>query len=129
MMPAQPPFPTAWNFPFQLCTGSQTSAWISESEDGFIVTATRQNAGSMVAFGATGALASCATAVPGANIHAPAACSAADVTVAFDSVTEVRCSHAVPGCCANRTRGAQRNIGSASAMQAFDIRQYLRPAY
>src|SRR5437867_6665643 len=46
MEPAQPPLPTAWNFPFQFASGIHTSILISESLDGFSVAATLQNAGS-----------------------------------------------------------------------------------
>src|SRR5215813_5626485 len=45
MVPAQPPLPTAWNFPFQSEAGSQTSILMSESGEGVSVAATRQNAG------------------------------------------------------------------------------------
>src|SRR5262245_11779690 len=45
MFPAQPPLPTAWNFPFHPTAGSQTSILMSESDDGASVAATRQNAG------------------------------------------------------------------------------------
>jgi hypothetical protein len=37
--------PTAWNLPFHPAIGSQTSTLMSESLDGWIVAATRQNAG------------------------------------------------------------------------------------
>src|SRR2546427_10469506 len=46
MEPAQPPLPTAWNFPFQFASGIHTSILISESLDGFSVAAPLQNAGS-----------------------------------------------------------------------------------
>src|SRR5205807_1800901 len=45
MTPAQPPLPTAWNFPFHPTAGSQTSILMSESDDGVSVAATRQKAG------------------------------------------------------------------------------------
>ena len=54
MVPAQPPLPTAWNFPFQFSAGSQTSISICESADGVRTAATRQCAGSRIA-GAAGA--------------------------------------------------------------------------
>ena len=47
MLPAHPPLPTAWNFPFHPDAGSQTSILMSESLDGVSVAATRQNAGSV----------------------------------------------------------------------------------
>src|SRR5262245_15288849 len=43
MLPAQPPLPTAWNFPFQPAVGIQTSILMSESLVGFTVAALRQN--------------------------------------------------------------------------------------
>src|ERR1022692_4980142 len=45
MEPAKPPLPAPWNLPFQLEAGIQTSNWISESDEGLITPATRQNAG------------------------------------------------------------------------------------
>src|SRR5215471_4321017 len=45
MTPAQPPFPTAWNFPFQPFAGNQTSILISESDEGLSVAAILQNSG------------------------------------------------------------------------------------
>src|SRR6184192_2874354 len=45
MLPAHPPFPTAWSLPFHPDAGIQTSILMSESIDGAIVAATRQNAG------------------------------------------------------------------------------------
>src|SRR2546425_7274685 len=53
MVPAQPPFPTASNFPFQFSDGSQTSISITESEDGFSTAATRHRGG-RVSVGAAG---------------------------------------------------------------------------
>ena len=46
IVPAQPPLPTAWNFPFQSSAGSQSSISIWESGDGARTAATRQWAGS-----------------------------------------------------------------------------------
>src|SRR5712671_873746 len=43
MTPAASPLPTAWNFPFHPSTGNHTSALMSESLVGVIVTMTRQN--------------------------------------------------------------------------------------
>src|SRR5712692_7040839 len=45
MMPAQPPPPTASYLPFQSLAGNHTSMSTFESDDGFNVAATRQNAG------------------------------------------------------------------------------------
>src|ERR1041385_341979 len=47
IVPAHPPFPTAWNFPFHTAlSGSHTSILISEGPGGVSVACTRQNAGS-----------------------------------------------------------------------------------
>src|SRR5262245_59338159 len=45
IVPAHPPFPTAWNLLFQPLTGNHTSTLISESLVGLMVTATRQKSG------------------------------------------------------------------------------------
>jgi hypothetical protein len=45
MEPAQPPFPTAWSFPFHPDVGSHTSILMSESDDGVSVPAIRQKEG------------------------------------------------------------------------------------
>src|SRR4051794_35177093 len=45
IVPAHPPLPTAWNFPFHPAVGSHTSILMSESLDGAMVAATRQNSG------------------------------------------------------------------------------------
>src|SRR5213594_3757835 len=45
MEPAQPPLPTASNFPFQWSAGNQTSKLMFESDDGLSTPTTRQNAG------------------------------------------------------------------------------------
>src|SRR5437667_138555 len=45
ILPFQPPLPTTSYLPFQLDAGNHTSIFISESLVGFIVAATRQNAG------------------------------------------------------------------------------------
>src|SRR5580658_4166188 len=50
MEPAQTPFPPPTNFPFQPESGIQTSKRISESGVGWMVPATRQNAGSAAKF-------------------------------------------------------------------------------
>ena len=42
MLPAQPPPPTNWNFPFQFSAGIQASSSISESADGLRIAFTRQ---------------------------------------------------------------------------------------
>src|SRR5713101_4330631 len=49
MLPAQPPFPTTWSFPFQFSTGRNTAASMCESEDGISTNCTRQYAGTAAA--------------------------------------------------------------------------------
>src|SRR5687768_8030638 len=93
IVPAHPPLPTAWNFPFQSVAGSQTSILITESAVGVDVTATRQKAGSA-------AMARAAAGEGGAKL--PAATSAADVTVAAGRRKDARLAHdagAVFGAC------------------------------
>src|SRR5437762_4179323 len=45
MDPANAPLPTCWNLPFQPETGIHTSVLMSESDEGVIVSSSRQNAG------------------------------------------------------------------------------------
>ena len=70
MEPAKPPLPTPWNLPFQLVAGIQTSNWMSESDDGLRVAATRQKAGRS------------GMALPLGALKAPAATDSAVVMVA-----------------------------------------------
>src|SRR5688572_1553477 len=90
MVPAQPPLPTAWNFPFHPSIGSQTSISMFESEEGLRTAATRQNDGRLVnvwpAPGPPGA-----PVVGGAN--PPAATVCANVIVVPGSANELNCSH------------------------------------
>ena len=84
--PPQAPFPTCRNLPFQPDIGSQISDLMSESLDGLIVSATRQNAGR---------LAAAAAPPPPGGTNLPAATGIADVTVEFGSLSEAaRRSHA-----------------------------------
>src|SRR5580704_7917230 len=89
MMPAQPPLPTIWNFPFQLSAGSHNSILMSESAEGFRVAATRQCAGSI-----TGG---CAPARPGAcgGCQGPAGTDSTAVSVVAGSDSERSCSQGV----------------------------------
>src|SRR5882762_4700666 len=80
MVPAQPPLPTAWNFPFQSAAGSQTSILMSESDEGVSVAATRQNVGSWLNCGAAGS-------VPG-GVNAPAGTIWARVIEVFGSARD-----------------------------------------
>src|SRR5438094_1685024 len=85
MVPAQPPLPTAWNFPFQATAGSQTSILMSESDEGVSVAATRQKAGSWL---------SCGTAGPVAGrVNPPAGTIWANVIDVFESASDDMLSH------------------------------------
>src|SRR5262249_55885034 len=100
MYPAQPPFPTASNFPFHLSTGgSQSSMLISESFDGFNTATTRQCAGATM--GSGGLAAGSAGAGAGAGVvtgaftgsKTPSATSSALVIVALENWTFFNPSH------------------------------------
>jgi hypothetical protein len=45
MDPANPPFPTPWNFPFQVVVGNHNSISMCESVEGFKTAATLQYSG------------------------------------------------------------------------------------
>src|SRR2546423_11632531 len=85
MVPAQPPLPTAWNFPFQSAAGIQTSILMSESDEGVSVAATRQKVGSWLNCGAAGP-------VPG-RVNAPAGTIWARVIEVFGSAKDDKHSH------------------------------------
>src|ERR1051325_12039833 len=72
--PDQPPLPTPMNLPFQPSAGIHTSILISESEDGPIVAATRQKAGSR-------RNAACCPGLRLGSVNAPAATASALPTV------------------------------------------------
>src|SRR5689334_13438625 len=88
MLPCHPPFPVAWNLPFQAAAvaGSQYSTLMSESADGLSVTSTRQNAGR-----SENALPP-RPPRPGA-VKAPAATGVAAVIVVSGSFSEESASH------------------------------------
>src|SRR5437764_11240146 len=86
MEPVNAPFPTAWNLPFQLAAGIQTSILMSDSGAGLSVAAIRQNAGRLLAACRAPAL------LPGGT-NAPASTEAASVIVAFGSAVAASCSH------------------------------------
>src|SRR5262245_16758274 len=88
MTPAQPPLPTAWNFPFQLLVGSHTSILMSESLVGLIVAATRQNSVSSL-YGFAPRPPPCRS--PG-GVKCPAGTSCAAVTVVSFSASVARLS-------------------------------------
>src|SRR6186713_3271061 len=108
MVPAHPPLPTAWNFPFQRDEGSQISTLISESIDGVSVAATRQNAGSdAYARGTCGGAPPC-RATPGRT--APEARDINCFMCHLNRTTEPRASapprrDREPSCPPQRTRG------------------------
>src|SRR5262245_2312731 len=87
IVPAQPPLPTVWSFPFHPVAGSQTSLLMSESLVGVSVAVTRQNAGSL-------AYVFVAPRAPG-GVNDPASTIWAESIFAFGSVIPARCSHAV----------------------------------
>src|SRR5262245_59096229 len=89
MFPAQPPLPTAWNFPFHPWAGSQTSILMSESDDGVSVAATRQKAGRRL---------NCCTAagpIPG-RVKRPAGTIWAKVIEVSGSTRDDKLSHDAP---------------------------------
>src|ERR1017187_2932979 len=103
MVPAQPPLPTAWNFPFQPDSGSQTSIWMSESLVGFSVAATRQKAGSSLYWRA-------AAAVTPGKLNSPAWTDRASVIVESGSASADRLSHeAATATIGARTAAVSRN--------------------
>src|SRR4029453_7022006 len=87
MVPAQPPLPTARNFPFHACAGIQISTLMSESDGGVSVVATRQKAGIWLNCGTVGPL-------PG-RMNPPAGTISANVIEVFGSVSEDKLSHDV----------------------------------
>src|SRR3954452_6935634 len=94
MVPAQPPFPTAWNFPFQPDAGSQISVLISESLLGVSVAVTRQNAGRL----ANGLAAPPRPCAPVGGTKAPAATICAESILAFGKARLISFSHEVAAC-------------------------------
>src|SRR5215813_126852 len=96
MFPAQPPLPTAWNFPFHSEAGSQTSTLMSESDEGVSVAATRQKAGSRLNCCAAGG------AIPG-SVKPPAGTIWAKVIEVFGSARDAVAVDAVayPSCTAD----------------------------
>src|SRR6266576_6339272 len=85
MVPAQPPLPTAWNFPFQSTAGIQTSILMSESDEGVSVAATRQKVGSWLNCGVAGS-------VPG-RANVPVGTTWARVIEVFGSARDNRLLH------------------------------------
>src|SRR6266850_135634 len=93
MAPVHAPLPTAWYLLFQFSAGSQISILMSESLDGFAVSATRQNAGK-----SANALPPRPARPPGC-VNAPAATTCTESTVACGSDSDFRLSHVAA--CAN----------------------------
>src|SRR5580704_14504899 len=85
MVPAQPPLPTASNFPFQSAIGSQISILMSESDEGVSVAVTRQKVGSWPNCGVAGS-------VPG-RANFPAGTTWVSVIEVFGSAKDDRLSH------------------------------------
>src|SRR5580765_5175176 len=85
MVPAQPPLPTAWNFPFQSAAGGQTSILMSEPDEGATVAVTRQKVGSWLNYGA-------AEPVQG-RVNGPAGTTWARVIEVFGSARDDKLSH------------------------------------
>src|SRR5688500_20200145 len=101
MLPAKAPLPTTWSLPFQPFAGSQTSALMSDCGVGFIVTATRQNAGSAAngfgggvgaAFGAPAPPPRAAVEGRAGCVNPPGATVCASVTVVVAFVSDVTLS-------------------------------------
>src|SRR5213594_2239431 len=91
IVPAHPPLPTAWNFPFHPDSGSQTSTLMSESLEGASAASTRQNAGRLrnawpMAAGGLG--------VAAGGVNAPGSTMRASVIVACGRAIDARLSHA-----------------------------------
>src|SRR5438874_13828802 len=86
MLPFHPPFPLASKFPFHVAaSGSHNSILMTESGDGFIVAATRQNAGRSEN--------DCACFPCPVEGSAPAATARAEVMVVSGKLREARLSH------------------------------------
>src|ERR1700689_1804608 len=75
MVPARPPLPTPWNFPFQFATGNHTSKWITDTAVGFRIPCTSQNAGRF------------SMGRPCGGVNAPAGADLASVMVVLFSAT------------------------------------------
>src|SRR5262245_55415922 len=114
-MPAHPPFPTAWNFPFHPDAGNQTSILMSESLDGRIVAAIRQKAGRPrnICAAAGGA----APAAGGAN--APASTTLASVIVACGSAIDARLSHEAAAPSVRTLKAAARTKAHSPPASSF----------
>src|SRR5258708_34613851 len=70
MLPAKPPLPIPWYFPFQPAAGIQTSSLMSESLGGLISAVTRQKAGNSLKVAGAG---------PPGGSDAPGATNCAEV--------------------------------------------------
>src|SRR5258706_1347723 len=111
MAPAQPPFPTASNFPFHPSPGSQTSILMLESGDGLSVAATRQKAGRLISVALNGV------------VNEPAGTASAIVIAVFGRVSDDRLSHV-----AARAEGAIANASNPSTQYLVPSTQYLVPS-
>src|SRR5947199_3332232 len=109
MAPLHPPFPAAWNAPFQPDAGIQTSILISESAEGLMVAATRHNAGSVPS-----AVARAGGGVDAGSVSLPASTASAVVIVVFGSLNDCRASQE-PAACGPCAESAHAIAVAASA--------------
>src|SRR3954468_22453438 len=114
MTPAQPPFPTAWNLPFQPFVGSHTSILMSESVLGVSVAATRQNDGRF----AYGLAPPPPRRPPSGGTNVPGATTSARLIVPAFKAAPAKLSHVAAD--ARVAATAVRN--NASAMTTFIVR-------
>src|SRR5262249_31018591 len=114
---AQPPFPTAWNLPFQPFAGIHTSIVMSESALGVSVAATRQNDGRF----AYGFVPPPPRRPLSGGTNVPGATTSARLIVPAFNATPARLSHVAAA--ARVAATADRN--AASAMTTFIVRSPL----
>src|SRR5262245_51939863 len=97
MEPAKPPLPMPWNLPFHPEAGIQTSNWISESAEGLMLPATRQNSGIS------------GSGCPAGGVKLPAGESVAEAIAVCGRASDARLSHvAAPAGIAARSQNSVR---------------------
>src|SRR5687767_446348 len=111
MVPAQPPFPTPANLPFQFSRGIQTSNAMCESDVGRISPVTRQNGGRFRS----------ESGAPG-GVNAPRVTRSADAIVVFSSFTVASCSHCVGAAVVTRAGRVQASATSIDTTAAAMVR-------
>src|SRR5207244_1139295 len=116
MLPFQPPFPTASNFPFQFEAGIHSSILISESGEGLSVAAIRQNAGR------SPNAAPPPRPPPPAGAKAPAATACTDVIVVSGNLSAARPAQ---GAAAAESEWSASKAGMAKKNISFLIGVYL----